>query len=185
MRFRQAGAFLSAAAIAVGAAGCGSSSSGTVSASAYVTSVCRAVGPLEKDIRSREGQLASTLSSIKSASQGKTILEGFLQAFSADTGRALSKLRAAGTPGVASGAKISHAMVSVFQRLDTAVKAATSEAASLPTSSPSAFQAGAAKLGTTVESSVGNIGSSLSNLRSPQLQKAASKSAACKSIGAA
>jgi len=172
---------LSTAAIAIGAAGCGSSS-GKVSPSAYVTSVCRAVAPLEQDIRSRESQLASTLSSIKSAAQGKRILQSFLEAFSRDTDAALSKLRAAGTPDVANGARIEHAIVDVFQRLDTAVKSAAGQAASLPTSSPQAFQAAASKLGTTVESSVSGIGSSLSELRSPQLQKAASSSSACKSL---
>jgi hypothetical protein len=184
MRARYAGAILSTIAIALGAAGCGSSSS-QVSAGTYVSSVCHAVGPLERDIRSREGQLASTLGSIKSASQGKSVLQGFLQAFSADTGSALSKLRAAGTPNVPNGSRISSAMVSVFERLDSAVKTATRQASTLPTSSPSAFQAAAAKLGSTVQSSVSGIGSTLSDLRSPQLQKAASKSSACKSIGAA
>jgi hypothetical protein len=183
MRARQAGAILSALAIAAGAAGCGgSSSSGKVSPSAYVSSVCRAVGPLESDIRSREGQLAATLGSIKSASRGKAVLQGFLQAFASDTDGVLSKLRSAGTPNVPNGRKISEAMVSVFQRLDTAVKSASRQAGSLPTSSSSAFRAAAARLGTSVQTSVSGIGSSLADLKSPQLEKAAANSPACKSI---
>jgi hypothetical protein len=151
-----------------------------------VSAVCSAVGPFAKDVTSRAGSLTSALSGSvsKSPAQGKALLKGFLGAISADSSRALSQIKAAGTPNVPNGKAIADRLVSVFSRLDRAIKTADRQAAALPTSSASAFRTAAASLGSTIQSSVSGIGSGLSNLRSPQLEKAAAKSAACRSIGA-
>src|SRR5437870_4765792 len=92
-------------------AGCGGSSgsSGGVSASSYVKSICGAIGPFEKDVQSRSSAL--NVSSIKNASQGKTALVGFLNAMVTDTDKAVSQLKAAGTPSVKNGKAIAGAVV--------------------------------------------------------------------------
>jgi hypothetical protein len=183
---RRAGAAFSAGVLsaALAVAGCGSSGPAKVSPQAYVTSVCKAVGPLESDLKSKVGKLESSLGAVKNASQGKALLQSFLGSVSSDTGSALKQVKSAGVPNVPNGKQISSELVQVFQRLDGAIKSAQKEAASLPTSSPSAFEAGAAKLGSSIQSSVGGITAGLSTLKSPQLEKAAAKSPACRALGA-
>jgi hypothetical protein len=168
--------------VAIGVAGCGGGSS-SVSARAYVRAVCSAVGPFEQKVAARSDALNPQ--SIKSPLQGKSALQGFLGAIAGDTGTALSKLRAAGTPNVSHGAKIASTIVAAFVQLNTAMTAAAKKADALPTDSPAAFQAGANTLGTTVRNSMNGIGASLSELRSPALQQAAVKETACSRLAKA
>jgi hypothetical protein len=180
MLLRKSAAVIGALATTAGFAGCGSSSSSGVTAGAYVKAVCNAVGPFEKDVAARSGALNPT--TIKSPAQGKTALQGFLSAVSHDTDKALAQLKAAGAPDVTNGKKIETAIVGAFTQLDTAMKTAATNANSLPTTSPTAFQSAATTLGTTVRNSMNGIGSSLSGLKSSELEKAAAKEPACKTL---
>ena len=169
-------------ATAIGVVGCGGGSS-KVSATAYVRAVCNAVGPFEQQVAARSNALDPQ--SIKSPAQGKVALQSFLSAIAGDTATALAKLRAAGTPNVGNGTQIQGTIVAAFEQLDRAMKGAAKSADALPTASPSAFQAAATTLGTTVRSSMNGIGSSLSELRSPALQQAAVKEPACSRLAKA
>jgi hypothetical protein len=182
MNFRRSAAAVAAVGAIAGIAGCGSGSSG-VSPSAYVRSVCNAVGPFESSVAARSNALNP--STIRSPAEGKIALRHFLSAVAADTGTALSKLQNAGTPSVSGGDKIESAIVGAFTQLDGAMKAAARRADHLPTDSASAFQAAATALGTTVRNSMNGIGSSLSGLKSAELQKAAASEPACKRLSAA
>jgi hypothetical protein len=159
-----------------------SSTSATVTPAAYVHSVCQAVGPFETDVVKRSSAL--NLSTISSPSQGKAALQGFLSAIATDTKQALSKLKAAGTPNVKNGKQIAGAISNAFAQLDTTMSAAVGQAQALPTNSPAAFKSAAQKLGTTVRTSMSSIGTNLqsSTLKSPELEQAASKDTACKSL---
>lgn len=145
-------------------------------------SICQAIGPFEKDVQARSSAL--NLSAIKNASQGKQALRTFLGAVVSDTDTAVSKLKAAGTPKVSNGKQISGAVVNAFAQLKRALASAANQANSLPTSSPAAFKSAANALGTSVRSSMTNIGSGLSGLKSPALENAAKKEPACQSLGA-
>jgi predicted small secreted protein len=179
---RKSTAILLVLAITALLAGCGGSSGGSgVSAGAYVKSICSAVGPFEKDVASRSSALSS-LTSV-SPSQGKQALQGFLSAVVSDTDKAVNKLKSAGTPNVSKGKQIANTLVKAFTELKTALQGAQKQASSLPTTSPTAFKNAAQALGTSIQSSMSAIGSSLNNLKSPDLEKAASKEPTCKSIG--
>ncbi len=169
--------------IAVVMAGCGSSGSASsgVSAATYVKSICGAVGPFEKDVQTRSSALA--LTRLNGASQGKRALHGFLSAVASHTDRTLSQIKAAGTPSVSNGKAIAAALVSAFTQLRTTMHQAVSQAGSLPTGSPSAFKAAAQSLGSSVRSSMTDIGSGLRGLRNAQLEKAAASEPACKQLG--
>jgi hypothetical protein len=168
-------------AIAAILAGCGSSAS-SVSTGTYVKSICQAVGPWETDIQTRSSAL--DVSKITNASQGKTALQSFLSGAVADTDRALTQIKSAGTPNVSNGKQIQAAMVNAFTMLKSTLSQAATQAGSLPTSSPEAFKTAAQALGNNVRTSMGSIGSSLSGLNNADLQKAAAKEPACKSLGA-
>jgi hypothetical protein len=181
---RKVVASLAALATVVSLAACGgSSSSSGVSAGSYVKSICQAIGPFEKDVQSRSSAL--DLSSITSAAAGKKALQGFLAAIVADTDKAVQQLKAAGSPDVTNGEKISGAIVGAFSQVKTALSQAETQAGNLPTTSPAAFKAAAQSIGTGIRTSMSSIGNSLSNLKSADLENAAKKEQACTSLGAA
>jgi hypothetical protein len=193
MLFRSRSSGLAVLAITVAIAGCGgsskSSSSGSsstasqsskVTAASYVKAICSAIAPFEKDVQARSSAL--NLASIKNASQGKSALQGFLSSVAADTDKAVTQLKASGTPDVQNGQAISAGIVTAFTQLKTALSAAASQAGSLPTGNAQAFQTAAQALGTGVQGSMSKIGSSLGNLKSAALEKAASADPTCKSL---
>jgi hypothetical protein len=173
---------LAASAIVAVLAGCGSSGSSGVAPAAYVKSVCNAVAPFEKDVVSRSSALDQ--STLSNATAGKKALQAFLNAVAADTGHALDQLKAAGTPNVKNGKAISNAIVSAFTQLKATMNRAVTQSNSLPTDSPTAFKTAANQLGANVRNSMSSIGASLTSsaLKSPELEKAAAKEPACKSL---
>jgi hypothetical protein len=179
---RKISACLAALAVAASLAACGGGSSSGVSAGTYAKSICNAIGPFEKDVSSRSSAL--NLSNITSATQGKKALQDFLSAIVADTDQAVNKLKTAGSPNVKDGKKISGAIVSAFSQVKTALTQAQGQANSLPTTDPTAFKNAAQSLGNGIRGSMSNIGSSLTNLKSPELEAAAKKEPACSNLGA-
>jgi hypothetical protein len=168
--------------ITLAVSACGGSSSSGVSAAAYVKSVCTAVRSWANDIAARSNALNVT--SIKSAAEGKTAIQGFFEAAVADTTTVVSKLKSAGTPNVNNGKQISTALVNSFAQIETALSSGKTQAAALPTNNPQAFKTAGQTLANSVRSSLANIGSSLNGLKSPELQAAASKEPACSTVGA-
>jgi hypothetical protein len=171
-----------AIAIAAGLAACGGSSSSGTTPAAYVKSICQAIGPFQKTVQQRSTAL--NLSNIKSPADGKKALQDFLNQVAADADKAVTQLKAAGTPSVDNGKKVSAAIVGAFTQLKAALQKAATQAGNLPTTSATAFQSAARSLGSTVQSSMSGIGGSLSNLKSPELEAAAKKEPACTSLGA-
>ena len=153
----------------------------TVGADAYVSAVCTAVIPFEKDVQQRSGAL--DLSAGTSPAEGKRALQSFMSAAVSDAGHAVTQLQAAGAPSVANGKAVAGAILSAFTQLKTVLAKAAADTAQLPTSSPAAFKSAADAISTSVKTSVGAIGGSLSGLKSPELEKAAKSAPSCKSLG--
>ncbi|HKO27205.1 MAG TPA: hypothetical protein VJU80_07080 [Solirubrobacteraceae bacterium] len=161
-------------------AGCGSGSGGSskVSASSYVKSVCSAISPLERDVVTRSSALNS--STATNATEAKQTLQGFLNAIEQDSEHAVSQIRAAGTPDISGGKTVSGAIVRTFSELRDAMKVAVTKSQALPTNSASSFNSAAQALTTSVRGSLNSIDAS--GLSNPDLEKAASKEPACKSL---
>ena len=174
---------LCAIAVSLSLAACGGSSgSSGPSPAAYVKSICQAIGPFEQSVQTRSKALQTA--SIKSAADGKKVLQQFLSQVVTDTDNALTKLKAAGTPSVKNGAQVSNTIVGAFTKLKTALSAAATQAGNLPTNSPVAFQAAAQRLGASVNTSMQGIGTPLNSLKSAALEAAAKKEPACAKLGA-
>jgi hypothetical protein len=159
-------------------AGCGSGGSSKVSAGSYVKSVCSAISPLERDVVTRSSALNN--SSASNAADAKKTLEGFLNAIERDSEHAVSRIRAAGTPDISGGKSVAGAIVKTFSELRDAMKVAVTKSQSLPTSSASSFNSAAQALTTSVRGSLNSIDAS--GLSNRDLEKAASKEPACKSL---
>lgn len=169
------------AASAVALAACGSSGPSGVSPDLWVKSVCGAVGPFEQDVVSRSSAL--DVATFKNAVQSKYALERFLEAVDGDAAGALDKLRSAGTPSVANGKAIAAAVVGAFARVEVTMRSAVAQARALPTSSAGALRSAARALGVSVRNSLSSFPSlSSTALRSPEIDQAAAKEPACRSI---
>ncbi len=159
-------------------AGCGSSGAPKVTPHAYVRAVCSAISPLERDVVSRSSALNG--STATDATEAKKTLKGFLTAVAQDADHALTKIRAAGTPDISGGKRVSGAIVKTFTQLRDTMRNAVSKASSLPTDSASSFNTAAHTLTVSVKSSLGNIDAS--GLSDPELEKAAANEPACQSL---
>jgi len=164
-------------AVAVCAA-CGSSGSSKVSAGTYVSTVCSAISPLEKDVVSRSSALNSTTA--PNAAQAKKALQGFLVAVEGDATRALTKIQSAGTPDISNGKTVAGTILKTFTELRDTLHVAVTKSKSLPTDSPSSFKTAAQALGASVRNSLNGIDSS--GLTNRDLQKAAVGQPACKTL---
>lgn len=157
--------------------GCGSSSSSKVSTATYVKTVCSAISPLEQDIMNRTQALTN---SKQNAVEAKKALEGFLSAVANDADRAVSRIKAAGTPDISNGKSVASDIVKAFTQLRDAMHTASAKAGSLPTASPSAYKTAAQALNTSLSSSLNNIDAT--GLKNPDIEQAAAKEPACKSL---
>jgi hypothetical protein len=181
LRSRKTSAVISVLVASAAFAGCGGSSSSGKSPEAYVKAVCSAIGPFQKDVQAKSSAL--DVSNLTSPAAGKQALVGFMAAVVADTEKAVSGLKGAGTPNITNGKTISTAIVNAFGQLKTALQQAQAQTGNLPTNSAVAFKAAAQTLGASIRTSVGAIGSSLSGLKSPALEKAAKSVPECQSLG--
>jgi hypothetical protein len=159
-------------------AGCGSSGSSKVSAATYVKAVCSAISPLERDVVTRSSALNNATAA--NATEAKRTLQGFLNAVAEDADHALTRISAAGTPDIADGKAVSGTIVKAFTQLRDAMRVAVTKSNSLPTDSAESFKTAAQALGTSVKGSLANIDAS--GLSNPDLEKAAAKEPACKSL---
>ncbi len=168
-------------AVSLALSACGGSSS-TVSAQAYVKSLCQAIGPFEKSFQATNAALNQNLTTIKSLTGAKAALQAFLDSTVSETNKVVSQLKAAGTPDVSNGKQISNGINGVFTQLQTALSQAQNSAKSVPTNSPQAFKASADNIEGQIRTSMSGVGSGLSGLNSPQLDAAAKKEPACTSL---
>ena len=178
MRFGSLGSTLALTIVVVVCAGCGSSNSSKVSAGTYVSSLCSAISPLEKDVVTRSAALKNQTA--KSAAEAKKNLRGFLNVVEQDSDHALSRIQSAGTPDISNGKAVAGTIVRTFTQLRDAMRAAVTKAATLPTGSPQSFQSAAQALLASVGASLNKIDSS--GLSNPDVEKAEANQPACKSL---
>lgn len=175
-----------ALALALVLAACGSSAPSSagagakVSAARYVTALCQAVGPFERDVVARSAALTGAGS--VTPTKGKALLVDYLRRLSSDSAAAVDKLGGAGTPTVNGGARFANTILSTFTRLKRALLRSEQVAAQLPTSSEPAFKRSAGTLATAVKDSVGQLGQGLSAKSNKALDAAAAKVGACHAL---
>jgi hypothetical protein len=182
---RRSAILLAIAATAVGLlAGCGSSNkkAGTVSASSYVGQLCTSAAAWLHSIQARTGSLETEIAST-SAAQGKRLLEAAVTGAVADTQTVVSSMRAAGVPKVNNGQQIATTVVSSFEGVTSRLAGLQPQIAGMP-SNPVAFQAAVKRINGAVREAPLRLGLGVAAINSPELDKAASESAICKSVGA-
>ncbi len=148
-----------------------------MSPAAYVKSVCSAISPLEQDVVTRSSALNTPAAD---ATHAKQTLQGFLTAVAQESDHALTRIKAAGTPDIKGGQAAADTIVKAFTQLRDAMRTAVTRSNSLPTDSAASFKTAAQSLGTSVKGSLNNIDPT--GFRNPEIEKAAAKEPACKSL---
>jgi hypothetical protein len=153
----------------------------TVSPAAYVKSACTALGSWSQGVRAAGTRLQTAARGTKSLAAGKKQYQQFVAELVTDTSKALGALKTAGAPKVSGGSQISGALVTAFTQAKTGLDQASSQAAGIPTSSPSAYQAAASGVTATIRQAISAM-ARVSPRRDPQLHSAALKEPACQAL---
>ena len=177
---KRAGA-LTLCTVALSAAGCGSSSPPGVSPGAYVKSVCTTLRTWYDGVSAASGKLQASAAGATSLAAGKQQYQAFVESLVSGTKQATAQLEAAGVPTVSNGKQISGSILQAFRQADAGLSSAAAQAANIPTSSASAYQAGAGGVTVAIKNSLAGM-TSLSPRKDPQLHAAAAKEPACQAL---
>src|SRR5438105_3453752 len=182
VRRSRAWAVTAAAAIVLSACGGGGGGGlGKSSAEQYVKTVCTSIGGWVKDIQTRVGKVQKENPS--SPQEGKKTITEFFDGVIGSTGKLVGEIKAAGTPDVDNGAQISSSVVTALQKAQSLLQQARARVQALPTDNPHAFVTAVQQISTAVQGAFEKAGKQFSNLKSSQLETAASKEPACKALG--
>lgn len=171
-------------AVPLSACGGGGSKSGTVSASSYIGQLCTSTASWLRGIEAKSGALEGELGPNVTPVEKKRVLEAFVSTAVSDTEGVVTSLRTAGVPEVNNGKHISDLVVSSFEGISSHLAGLQSQVAGLPTNDPTAVDEQAKKIREQVREAPLKLGIGVAGVNSPELEKAASESAVCKSVGA-
>jgi hypothetical protein len=178
-RRARAEAVTAAALTALLIAGCGGSSG--VKPSAYVRSVCQALGKWSATVQSAGVALESSGAAAATRPVAKEDYQRFVRSLLTATRRVTSDLKAAGTPDVPRGQQISGGLTRAFDRATQGLARAGEQAKSIQTDSASHFQLGASAVSAQIRAALKPIGRA-SPGQSPQLRSAAAKDLSCATL---
>ena len=165
--------------VTIALAGCGGSSG--VSPSAYVKSICTALGNWKQQVQSAGQALQASGIATASPTNAKAQYVKFVSALLSATRGTAASLKAAGTPAVKDGPAIAGGLSGGFGRGAQGLSSALARASALPTTSSSAFQSAAGGVTAEIRSALSSI-ASITPRSSPQLRTAALKEPSCRAL---
>ena len=165
-----------------GGGGGGGLGGGNVSAQQYVKSTCTSLGAWVRDVQKRVAAVSQQNPS--TAAAGKKLITSFFDAVVADTGKLIDELKAGGTPDVDNGDQIQAAIVTTLEKAKSLLQQTRGRVENLPTDNPHAFVLAIESMSRAVQGAFQKAGQQFAHLRSPELEAAATKEPACKTIGA-
>ena len=177
VRKRSAVSSFAAVALAVLAiAGCGGSSG--VTPTAYVHSMCAALGNWKNDIQKAGSTLQASGAGNASRPIAKQDYQHFVSALLTATQRATGALKSAGEPAVTGGKQIADGLTNAFDGASHRLAQANTQAAAISTASASTFQLAASAVTTEIRSALQGI-ASVKPSQSQELRTAAAKDPSC------
>lgn len=166
----------SAVLVAVLLASCGGS--GGVKPSAYVHSMCSALGNWKNDVQRAGTKLQTTGAANAARTVAKQDYRRFVAALLTATQHAATALQSAGTPDVKNGKQIASSLAGAFGAASRRLAQANTQAATIPTGSATSFQLGASSVTAQIRSALQGI-AGVSPSQSAPLRAAALKEPAC------
>jgi hypothetical protein len=172
---------LTAAAVLAGLllAGCGGSS--TVKPSAYVKSLCTALGTWKNTIQSAGVALQSSGAATAPRPVARADYQKFVSSLVTATRKADGAVKSAGVPDVTGGKQLANRLNGAFDTATRRLSQAEAHAKTISTDSAASFQAGASAVTNEIKAALQAI-SAVSPGRSAQLRQAAAKEPACQAL---
>ena len=162
--------------VVLAVAACGGSSG--VTPTAYVHSMCAALGSWKNDIQRAGSTLQSSGAGTAPRPVAKQDYLHFVSALLTATQRATSALKSAGEPAVSGGKQIADSLSNAFDGASRKLAQANTQAGSISTASASSFQLAASAVTAEIKSALQGI-ASVKPSQSQALRVAAAKDSAC------
>ncbi len=162
--------------VVLAVAGCGGSSG--VTPTAYVHSMCAALGNWKNDIQTAGSKLQTSGAGTASRPVAKQDYQRFVSALLNATQRATGALRSAGEPAVSGGKQIADSLANAFDGASRKLAQANTQAGTISTASASTFQLAASAVTTEIRAALQGI-ASVKPSQSQALRTAAAKDPAC------
>jgi hypothetical protein len=158
----------------------------TVSANTWAKKFCTTLSKWQTAISDGSKQIQTTLGGITDLTQAKTQLTSFLDQMVSATDDAQSSLKSAGAPDTTNGDKIASTFVKGLGATKSIFATASTNAKSLSTTDPSAFQTQAQSIASALNSSSDELSKSFSGIdkldKGAKLSAVLVKTKACASI---
>ncbi|MGH2729220.1 MAG: hypothetical protein ACRDJI_01280 [Actinomycetota bacterium] len=156
-------------------AACGGGGPDTVGVQSWVSAFCSALSEWQNSVQDSASQLTEGLDPATGPEAGKAALSGFIDGVIADTDDLIDATNDAGIPDVENGEEVSDALIAAFENARSALSETRGEIEDLPTD-PAQFGSQADEIGTSIRSSLSDIGSDLGqkldNLAPEELREA-------------
>ena len=176
---RKPAATLSLAAALLAAlalAGCGGPAS--VTPTAYVHSMCKALGTWKTDVQAAGNKLQASGARTASRPVARRDYQEFVSALLTATQRATGGLRSAGVPAIDGGKRIASDLSGAFDKASRKLAQANTQAGQISTSSASTFQLGVSAVSSEIRAALQGI-AAVQPSQSSALRAAAVKDSAC------
>jgi hypothetical protein len=165
-----------------GADGGGGDGAQTVSAESYVRSICTSMQSFLTEVQDKSTDFTTNLDPTASLEEQKAGVVAFLDDIIASTAALIGQLEAAGVPDVDAGETVVAAMKDSFDQARAVLEQAKTQVQDLASDDPQAFAEELSAIGTSIQESLGEIGSSLDALDTPELSAAAEGEEACQAV---
>ena len=156
--------------------------SGSVSASDYAKSVCTSMQTYVTDVTNLSNNFASSLDPSADLAGQRDAVVGFLDDVLTSTDKLIGDLEAAGVPDVDNGQQIVDAIKQSFEKAKGVIEDAKQQVQNLSLDDPSTFATQLSSIGTKIQGSMTDIGTSLQSLSSPELEQAVAQEPSCASL---
>jgi hypothetical protein len=153
----------------------------TVSAESYVSDLCGAMVDWQKTIQDETTALQGSLDPNADVAARTDAIGGYLDQMVSATTQLNEDVEAAGVPDVEGGEEIAQRFQTGFQEAETALEDAREQVESLP-ESPEEFKTATDQLGNTIQTSLGTIGNSMSDISQSDLNQAFTEDETCSQI---
>lgn len=154
----------------------------------WVADVCSAVGAWAEGVQEESTALGEAAQGAENLEEARDDFVEFFDQVIERTDRMLAEIDDAGAPAVEDGEAIAEDLRSALEPIQDAFEDARADAENLPTDDPGAFQAGATRIGETVQEEAQAIGRTFDELEReydvPELDEAFEEEDACSEIGA-
>jgi hypothetical protein len=157
----------------------------TVSTDTYVSGLCTAMGTYVTDVQTITDDFTSSLDPAAAIEDQKTAVLTYLDDVITTTETMVSDVQAIGVPDVDNGDAVVAALQESFGSAKAVLEDARSTVDGLSTADPVAFGKALIDLGTSLQTSLGDVSDSLSALDSQALSEAAAAAPACAQFASA